>query len=365
MRVLDVAVLNSSSGSNGGLPPIPNDTVFNNFNTNIGNLRDNRGYLILPTFIMNESPAVKKDWLERMLVAGSICYPVAIKYFYHKERYPQYVGFDWINDLRGWVQNCAMILGSGFKFLDIILTQGDGSWFDPNSETRRFVDPSSPTYAFRLINNIREACIREGLPDIFKYGVTRVGWEIDPPSAKDTTRILREALGPDYKISLHQPQGYGDPLGNGTEWWHSIEGQMLDFFLYQGVVTFPNEFDEFDQPAWQDNMIQILNRILPTGTPIGSFGVKYRDTHDGDKIKEYTGFAQGPDWFQNAPKRVPFVYFEGPAYFLVNSGPHIGDGGQWTGELTNDNLNYANVFVGNRALQLGFSRLGNSSLKSV
>lgn len=312
-------------GAVGPFPPKPTRAEIENVQTNIGNLVDMHHMPILPTFVMSAPANMRRDWYQRMLAAGSTHYPVAIRYFYHQHEFPypwyDVAGKDWIDDLRGWVQAAAEILAAGFKALHIFWTEGNGSWQDPLSQTRMFCDPSSPTYGPRLVTRVREACLREGLPDLTEYAISLIGFEPDPGAIDTCIPVLRQALGPDRDIALHLQQGYADPYGDGTRFWSSPVGKMIQFMFFQSLVCYPNTFDEYGQPSYRDNMISIMCRLLPTGTTLpGTHGMQYLNTHvQPPRTEEYPGYATGPDWCSGAPigDRPIFVWYEGVAYYYT------------------------------------------------
>jgi hypothetical protein len=304
-------------------------------------------YLMLSGFAFSLDDAARRaNWYRAQVNGGAKSTAVGVKYFYHdfSDRGVLPQGKDWINELDRWIERWWEAQSFFPNGLQTFLTQGDGNWDDPNSETRQFCDPSSPTYGPRLVDNIRNASLHGGFPDPIDYGSWCVGWEPDPRGVTTFIPVLRRAVG-HGKVLLHLQQGYGNPTGEGSDFWASEVGQMIDQMLFQAIAFSPTEFDEFGQPAWQDNAIEILNRVLPTGTPLpGCKGHKWRDRESG-KVMEHPGWALGPDWFAHAAARKPFSFYECSNYWFshyIYGLPH----------------SFSVPSFSARFLHLGFNRMG-------
>jgi hypothetical protein len=274
---------------------------------NFCNLTDALGRPMFTPFIMSLPDNERHDWYARLLEAGSTHITLAVTYFYHSAEaiYP-IPGRDWRDDLPGWVALVWEAIGAGL-IPEIALTQGDGSYQDPASDSRWFVD-----HGVQLMADIRAAG-----PDLTDWCVWRYGWEPDPPGVYDCVRTLRAAVGPEAVISLHLQADYLDPSGDGNAFWTNpnIIAAKIEVFLYQCWPCLPGELDPYGQPLWENSAIQSADRLLPTGAAMpGAEGHRYYDDRS-QTVLQHGGHALGP--FYLAGNDVTVVFFECAAYHYI------------------------------------------------
>jgi len=324
-----------SGGGGGGTGPRvkPTREQIRNVQANFCNLTDMHGRVIFAPFIMSLGLEDREDWYARMRAAGATHITLAVRYFYHSSEniYP-IPGKDWRSDLPGWVALVWEAIDHGF-IPEIALTEGDGDFADPNSQTQWFM-----RHGVELMRQIRAAG-----DDLTEWCLWRYGWEPDPVSCQSCIPKLREACGPTAAIALHLQVDYVDPSGDGNAFWNdpAIIAAAVDVFLYQNKECDPPALDEYGQPLWENSAVQNADRLLPTGTPMpGARGHLYYDK-PSNSTKSHPGVAQGP--FYMGPSNPTVIFFEVAAYHYIRH--HFGDG-------------YVQQ-VAHRAQAFGFTKFGN------